>query len=54
MTTIALTHPKHDGKANVAPDQVAIWEAQGWVAQKPKAKTKQPKANEPSKTDLTP
>lgn len=33
-----MTNKRHSGVVNVLPDQVATWEAAGWVADKPKRK----------------
>ena len=35
-----MTNKRHNGVANVLPDEVATWEAAGWVADQPKPKKK--------------
>lgn len=40
MERIKMTNRLYEGEANVLPDEVATWEAAGWVAeQKPRKKT---------------
>lgn len=35
---VRMTHRAYKGAANVLPEQVATWEAAGWVADQPKVK----------------
>lgn len=39
---IKMTNRLYRGEASVLPDNQAQWEAAGWVADKPKKKTKTP------------
>lgn len=41
-----MTNKRYNGVANVLPDQVATWEAAGWVAD-------EPKPSKPKKTSIT-